>query len=134
MRNKDQTTAKLHQKLMETFNEESSLTTLLTKYSQNKMKVKEIDDLIGEYRTLFKWYDGPLIESMKEGSMFLIDEINMAEDSVLERLNSVLEPTRMMTIAEKASNEIEEVKAVEKFRIFGTMNPGGDFGKRECCH
>ena len=60
---------------------------------------------------------------MKDGSMFLIDEINMAEDSVLERLNSVLEPSRMMTIAEKTSNDIEEVHADEKFRIFGTMNP-----------
>ncbi|ELP92886.1 midasin, putative [Entamoeba invadens IP1] len=68
---------------------------------------------------------------MKKGEMFLIDEINMAEDSVLERINSVLEPSRMMTIAEKTSTEIEEVVANDTFRIFGTMNPGGDFGKRE---
>jgi len=31
---------------------------------------------------------------MKRGDLFLIDEISLAEDSVLERLNSVLEPHR----------------------------------------
>lgn len=31
---------------------------------------------------------------MQEGGVFLIDEISLAEDSVLERLNSVLESER----------------------------------------
>ncbi|EMS12723.1 midasin, putative [Entamoeba histolytica HM-3:IMSS] len=131
VRNKEQTTTKLHNSLKKLFNEDETLNVLLNKYTLNKIKNEEIDKLISEYRTLFKWYDGPLIEAMKNGDMFLIDEINMAEDSVLERLNSVLEPSRMMTIAEKTSNDIEEVIANETFRIFGTMNPGGDFGKRE---
>ncbi|KAL7716713.1 Midasin [Entamoeba marina] len=131
IRNKDQTTQQLTEILQKYFNSDESLQCLLKQYTTQHKKDKEIDDLISEYKTLFKWYDGPLIEAMTKGDMFLIDEINMAEDSVLERLNSVLEPTRMMTIAEKTSNEIEEVKAVDSFRIFGTMNPGGDFGKRE---
>jgi midasin len=37
---------------------------------------------------------------MKEEGMILIDEINMAEDSVLERLNSVLESDRKLLITE----------------------------------
>ena len=41
--------------------------------------------------TLFEWKDGPLCEAMKSGGIFLVDEISLAEDSVLERLNSVLE-------------------------------------------
>lgn len=32
-------------------------------------------------------YDGPLVEAMRQGDMFLIDEISLADDSVLERLN-----------------------------------------------
>ena len=32
----------------------------------------------------------------------------MAEDSVLERLNSVLEPGRKLTVGEKAGNDVEE--------------------------
>lgn len=39
---------------------------------------------------LFEWVDGPLIDAMKTGGVFLADEISLADDSVLERLNSLL--------------------------------------------
>lgn len=39
---------------------------------------------------LFEWVDGPLICAMREGHLFLADEISLADDSVLERLNSLL--------------------------------------------
>lgn len=75
---------------------------------------------------------------MIEGATFLIDEISLADDSVLERLNSVLEPERMLLLAEKGggdgnANEVELVKAADAFRVVATMNPGGDFGKKEVC-
>lgn len=38
-------------------------------------------------RTPFVWADGPLVTAMRQGDMILIDEINLAEDAVLERLN-----------------------------------------------
>lgn len=38
----------------------------------------------------FEWVDGPLIEAVTSGHMFLADEISLADDSVLERLNSLL--------------------------------------------
>jgi midasin len=38
---------------------------------------------------------------MDYGGVFLIDEISLAEDSVLERLNSVLEPERTLLLPEK---------------------------------
>jgi midasin len=50
-------------------------------------------------RSLFHWYDGPLITAMKNGHMFLLDELSLADDGVLERLNSVLEPSRRVTLA-----------------------------------
>lgn len=74
--------------------------------------------------------------------MFLIDEISLADDSVLERLNSVLEPERTLLLAEKGGDGGREVEAVvgkDGFQVFSTMNPGGDFGKKEvtsltnCC-
>lgn len=34
--------------------------------------------------------DGPLIKAMVNGDVFLADEISLADDSVLERLNSLL--------------------------------------------
>lgn len=86
----------------------------------------------GENQKLFEWVDGPLVKSMKNGGFFLIDEISLADDSVLERLNSLLEPERKLLIAEKPSSEENAtVTAHENFIFVGTMNPGGDYGKKE---
>lgn len=38
-------------------------------------------------RVPFQWVDGPLVTAMRRGDMILVDEINLAEDAVLERLN-----------------------------------------------
>ena len=69
--------------------------------------------------------------AMRQGCLLLIDEINLAEDAVLERLNSVLEPGRALLLAEKGGPEAEQIVAMEGFRVVATMNPGGDHGKRE---
>ena len=61
----------------------------------------------------------------------MLDEINLAEDAVIERLNSVLESGRTLTLAEKGGETSECVKAHPNFKFLATMNPGGDFGKRE---
>ncbi|XP_078398522.1 midasin [Cetorhinus maximus] len=83
---------------------------------------------------LFEWHDGPLVLAMKEDNMFLMDEISLADDSVLERLNSVLEDEQTLLLAEKGSGEDDSVDLIiagSRFRILATMNPGGDFGKKE---
>ncbi|XP_065367345.1 midasin [Calliphora vicina] len=95
-----------------------------------------------ETKKLFEWADGPLIQSMEEGSYFMADEISLAEDSVLERLNCILEPERTVLLAEKcgiiSENQLTEgiakefvVQAKSGFQFLATMNPGGDFGKKE---
>ncbi|OAQ30077.1 P-loop containing nucleoside triphosphate hydrolase protein [Linnemannia elongata AG-77] len=81
--------------------------------------------------TLFEWHDGPLVQSMKEGHLFLLDEISLADDSVLERLNSVLEPQRLLVLAEKGGKTVEVMNGVPNFQFLATMNPGGDYGKKE---
>lgn len=113
----------------------------------------ESSDFIGSLRPvrvdhdgnkkLFEWVDGPLINAMKNGSTFLVDEISLADDSVLERLNSLLEPKRTLFLAEKIiseeymedhlSGESESIKIVAKdsFRFVATMNPSGDYAKKE---
>ncbi|KAJ4439015.1 hypothetical protein ANN_14971 [Periplaneta americana] len=84
---------------------------------------------------LFEWVDGPLIEAMQKGGLFLADEISLADDSVLERLNSLLEPERKLLLAEKGGEVGTDlscvVTAVRPFHFIGTMNPGGDYGKKE---
>jgi midasin len=94
----------------------------------------ENDEDFGQNSTakLFQWTDGPLVEAMKEGDLFLMDEISLADDSVLERLNSVLEPSRYLLLAECTENdEARVISASPNFAILATMNPGGDFGKKE---
>ncbi|EDW47459.1 GM20404 [Drosophila sechellia] len=90
-----------------------------------------------ESTQLFEWADGPLIYAMQEGSYFMADEISLAEDSVLERLNCILEPERTVLLAEKGGiSELDAspdfvVQAKSGFQFLATMNPGGDFGKKE---
>lgn len=94
-----------------------------------ELKAK-IDDLEIRSKALFEWRDGSLVEAMKGGDFFLLDEISLADDSVLERLNSVLEPQRFILLAEKGGDD-PMVEAKDGFNFFATMNPGGDFGKKE---
>ncbi|XP_021695635.1 midasin [Aedes aegypti] len=98
---------------------------------------RDSDDSAEKYtkQQLFEWSDGPLVLSMAEGGFFLADEISLAEDSVLERLNCVLEPERTLLLAEKGGVTAEAsefvITAAEGFQFLATMNPGGDFGKKE---
>lgn len=120
---------------------ESSLEDLIKKYQQAKSQVVEkaeidpdqiafIEENIKNSAMLFEWMDGPLVQAMKTGNFFLLDEISLADDSVLERLNSVLEPERSLLLAEKGSDD-GFLTAAESFQFLATMNPGGDFGKKE---
>ena len=79
---------------------------------------------------LFEWADGSIVQAMKTGQHFLFDEISLADDSVLERLNSILEPSRKLFLAEKATDS-DPVAASDGFQMYATMNPGGDYGKKE---
>jgi midasin len=81
--------------------------------------------------TLFEWQDGPLASAMKAGDMLLLNEISLADDSVLEQLNSVLEPHRLLVLAEKSAAQVEQLYADDGFQLLATMNLGGDYGKRE---
>ena len=53
--------------------------------------ISQIKTLREDLNCVFEWHDGILVEAMQEGGLLLIDEISLANDSVLERLNSVFE-------------------------------------------
>ncbi|XP_052724837.1 midasin isoform X1 [Vigna angularis] len=91
----------------------------------------DLNGLHQKWQSIFVWQDGPLVEAMRDGDLFLVDEISLADDSVLERLNSVLEPERMLSLAEKGGTDLEKVTAHSNFFVLATMNPGGDYGKKE---
>lgn len=92
--------------------------------------LKRIKTNLARSQALFEWSDGSLISAMKAGQYFLLDEISLADDSVLERLNSLLEPHRSILLAEKGPID-SLIVAEEGFQFMSTMNPGGDYGKRE---
>uniref|UniRef100_A0A0R3RTL0 Midasin n=1 Tax=Elaeophora elaphi TaxID=1147741 RepID=A0A0R3RTL0_9BILA len=94
----------------------------------------EAADFLGSLRPVgegtFKWMDGVVVQAMKEGRPLLIDEISLASDSVLERLNPLLEPSRSLFLSDGGLSG-GEVRAKTGFNIVATMNPGGDYGKKE---
>ncbi|KAJ3248142.1 AAA ATPase midasin [Chytriomyces hyalinus] len=107
-------------------------------------RMSHIDFLLLQSKKLFEWSDGPLVQAMRVGEAFLLDEISLADDSVLERLNSVLESERLLVLAERGAvssddtdghdpthSHIEEIRGHTNFSFMATMNPGGDYGKKE---
>ena len=72
---------------------------------------------------------------MQDGCCLLIDEISLADDAVLERLNSVLETERCLLVSERGrtcdQGKVYQVTAEPGFAFMATMNPGGDYGKKE---
>jgi midasin len=48
----------------------------------------------------FEWCDGVLLQAIKDGHWFLIDEMNLAQQSVLEGLNAILDHRRTVFIPE----------------------------------
>ncbi|KAF9533063.1 hypothetical protein CPB83DRAFT_903057 [Crepidotus variabilis] len=101
--------------------------------TQLRERVEEVKGRLSRSATIFEWYNGPLVEAMDSGDVFLLDEISLADDSVLERLNSVLEAGRSIVLAEKGGINAENpcIRAAPDFKLLATMNPGGDFGKKE---
>ena len=73
------------------------------------------------------------MQAMKRGGCLLVDEISLAEDAVLERLNSLLETSRTLVVSENGGHEgdMYQVVAAPGFSFLATMNPGGDYGKKE---
>ncbi|KAL1551716.1 midasin-like isoform X1 [Salvia divinorum] len=126
-------TLKLLSLIIKSYKEHSVLNHEISVDELKELEIikEEMCQLLDKWRTIFTWQDGPLVEAMKSGDLFLVDEISLADDSVLERLNSVLEPERKLYLAEKGGSDLENIVAHENFFLLATMNPGGDYGKKE---
>ena len=68
---------------------------------------------------MFKWCDGPLLKAIKEGHWFLIDEMNLANQSILEGLNAILDHRQTVYIPDLNS----EFPCHPDFQIFASQNP-----------
>ncbi|KAK9245981.1 hypothetical protein V1506DRAFT_513913 [Lipomyces tetrasporus] len=101
-----------------------------SKASFDSDTVNRIESLRSRLNVLFEWCDGSLVQALRQGDFFLLDEVSLTDDSVLERLNSVLEPERSILLAEKGTRD-SSVSAADGFQFLATMNPSGDYGKKE---
>lgn len=116
----------------------TSLVKYLAALTNNELRRINLSDmtdnteLIGGYKPgkdgSFIWQDGIITEALRKGQWLLLDEINLAEPAILERLNSLLDDDRFLVITEK-NNEV--VKAHPNTRIFATMNPSSYSGRKE---
>ena len=85
----------------------------------------------GERSHLWRWQEGLLVQALTRGWWVILDELNLAEPQILERLNSVLEREPSLVLTEHDNSVIGHGgKPVHpSFRIFGTMNPAEYAGR-----
>jgi midasin len=76
----------------------------------------------------FAWRDGPLLEALRNGHWVLLDELNLASQSVLEALNACLDHRGEVYIPEL--NRSFTCPA-HSFRLFACQNPLAQGGGRK---
>jgi MoxR-like ATPase len=102
-----------------------------------------IDDMLGKLRpnadvTGMEFKEGPFTHAFRLGFWLLIDEINLAEDKVLQCIENALE-FRTLTLMfsptanESSSDDVRTLGMHPNFRLFATQNPNTGFfsGKRQ---
>eukprot|EP00980_Cylindrotheca_fusiformis_P010227 scaffold2271_cov130-Cylindrotheca_fusiformis.AAC.22 len=75
----------------------------------------------------FEWCDGILLTAIKEGNWVLLDELNLASQSVLEGLNSCLDHRASVYIPELGKS----FQCPPSFRVFAAQNPLAQGGGRK---
>ena len=75
----------------------------------------------------FRWCDGVLLKAIKRGDWVLLDELNLASQSVLEGLNSCLDHRASVYVPELG----DTFACPSTFRIFAAQNPLAQGGGRK---
>ena len=103
-----------------TLNKIDILNNELNKFMQQLIKS-------GNRKNSFKYLEGILLQAIKNDEWILLDEINLASDNILLKLKSILEGNSIFIMN---NNNINEYHKKNKFRIFGSMNPEYNVGKK----
>ena len=74
----------------------------------------------------FVWVDGLLLSAIEQGHWVLMQHANTCSNAVLDRLNSLLEPSGVLLVNESGSSAggPRVVKSHSNFRLFMVMDPG----------
>jgi len=75
----------------------------------------------------FSWCDGVFLRALKNGDWVLLDELNLASQSVLEGLNSCLDHRAQVYISELSKT----FDCPKSFRVFAAQNPLAQGGGRK---
>jgi len=104
----------------------------------NLSDTTDITEIIGGFKPekdpatgkqTYEWKDGIVVEAMRKGQWLLLDEMNLANPDILERMNSLFDDDRYLVLSEKPDNEI--VRPDKDFMIFCTQNPASYSGRKE---
>jgi hypothetical protein len=73
----------------------------------------------------WRWQDGAVLRAVKDGCWLILDELNLAEPAVLERLNPLLEAEPSLLVTEHQGERFGPGGAPVHpgFRVFATLNP-----------
>src|SRR6185436_3397739 len=75
----------------------------------------------------FEWCDGVFLQALKAGDWVLLDELNLASQSVLEGLNAVLDHRAQIYLPELDRT----FDCPPTFRLFAAQNPVAQGGGRK---
>jgi midasin len=80
----------------------------------------------------WRWSDGAVVRALKRGEWLVLDELNLADPGVLERLNPLLEAEPSLVITEHAGERLGPGGAPihPDFRVFATLNPATYSGRQ----
>jgi midasin len=127
--------------LLNQFNNENKQITMdyLNQLKQY-FPANEIEKLISKFNQEqhFIWIESILIRSMRQGDWLILENVNTCSLSVLDRLNSLLEPNGQLILNE-GGGQGSVIKPHENFRLILTMDPKQGNGeisramRNRCC-
>lgn len=80
----------------------------------------------------WRFQEGVVPDAMRHGRWVILDELNLAEAQVLERLNPALENPATLVLSENGGERFGpggDVPVADTFRVFATMNPAEFSGR-----
>lgn len=98
----------------------------------NPVEKARLTKTLGLANKSWEFLEGYIPKALRHGAWVILDEMNLAEPQVLERLNSVLEAGHSLVLTEGDGTIFDkhgDVVPHEEFRLFGTMNPAEYAGR-----
>lgn len=105
----------------------------------NMSRTVTIDELLGQVTMgkggQFIFNKQPFTVAFEKGYWLLLDEINLAQDNVLQCIEEAIDTgTLVIKDSSEASAHVKKIPMHENFRLFATQNPNSGFFKVSCRH